>query len=332
MPDFPAQTNTVITPIVATAAEARSKMSAQAIRQNNPVLYKIEKNNHREFPGGQLIRERVTLTETANAGAYSGFDRLAVGADRGHTAADFKIKFHYANVVISGEEQILTAGPNSQDNLIDLELTRALTTLKNNVSAGIYSTGAGKEITGLQNMVTAVAAGTVAGRKASGSYGGIPRANWANWRELASSYAANSPTTSANIQDRFRQLIHRLVRDSEGVNCIVVDTAFYILFVNSFAANERFQNTEMAKAGFKSVTFEGVEIINGGGVGGDAPSGIAFLLNTMHMNFYTVKGRNFQTSEQKVATNQDAVVVPIYWAGNMTCSDLRMQGRIDQAS
>jgi len=53
-----------------------------------------------------------------------------------------------------------------------------------------------------------------------------------------------------------------------------------------------------------------------------------YFLNSDYLFLRPSKGREFMPLGEKAAINQDAIVVPVVWAGNMTCSNRALQGVI----
>jgi hypothetical protein len=43
-------------------------------------------------------------------------------------------------------------------------------------------------------------------------------------------------------------------------------------------------------------------------------------LNTKYFFFRPFESRNFTQGDRKPSLNQDLFVIPMYWAGNLTCS------------
>jgi hypothetical protein len=58
------------------------------------------------------------------------------------------------------------------------------------------------------------------------------------------------------------------------------------------------------------------------------PSSWVTDCNTDFIHWRPAADRNFVTLERKTAVNQDATVVPLYWAGNLTLSNASLQGVI----
>ena len=53
-----------------------------------------------------------------------------------------------------------------------------------------------------------------------------------------------------------------------------------------------------------------------------------YMLNTDYLFLRPGEGRNFVTLDRKHAVNQDATVIPMYWAGNLTSSNTSLQAVI----
>ena len=53
-----------------------------------------------------------------------------------------------------------------------------------------------------------------------------------------------------------------------------------------------------------------------------------YMLNTDYLFLRPAKGREFTPLGEKASVNQDAMVLPVVWAGNMTVSNRARQGII----
>ena len=53
-----------------------------------------------------------------------------------------------------------------------------------------------------------------------------------------------------------------------------------------------------------------------------------YFLNTDYIYLRPHSARNVVPLERKSSLNQDAMVVPVVWAGNLTCSNRDLQGVI----
>jgi hypothetical protein len=319
--------NTNYSDVAATTIENRSKSLADNVTRNNALLTRLEeRGNVKPFSGGTKIIQELSFQENGNAGWYSGYDPLPVGAADVISAAEFEIKQAAVSVVMSGLEMLQN---NSREQMIDLLEGRvgvAEATIQNLVAGGIYSDGTaagGKQIVGLNAAVEATATASQ-----TATYGGISRTTWAFWR----SYYVNSAAQS--IVKTMNTAWASLVRGSDRVDLIVSDANSWNKFVDKLQTLQRLTNPKMASLGFPSQDFMGADVVLDGGIGGFCPSDTMFFLNTKYLFYRPHRDRNMVplSPNKRYATNQDAEIQLIGWAGNMACSGAQFQGRIGTAS
>ena len=77
----------------------------------------------------------------------------------------------------------------------------------------------------------------------------------------------------------------------------------------------------------------GTDVCLDGGIGGNATAGTAYFLNTDYIHYRPHSNRNMVplSPDRRYATNQDAEVQILAWAGNLTSSGSRYQGRLISA-
>ena len=63
---------------------------------------------------------------------------------------------------------------------------------------------------------------------------------------------------------------------------------------------------------------------------GGAPANVMYFLNTDFLFYRPHVNRNMVPLENKTSINQDAMVVPLLWAGNMTLSNGALQGLLKE--
>ena len=73
------------------------------------------------------------------------------------------------------------------------------------------------------------------------------------------------------------------------------------------------------------------EVILDGGIEGNCPANTAFFLNTNYIHWRPHADRNMVplSPNKRYAVNQDAEVQILAWAGNLTTSGRKFQGRWD---
>ena len=312
--------------ILATTIESRSRQIADNVTKNNAILTNLEKKGKiKPFSGGHKILQELSFAENSNAGWYSGYDILPVGVSDVISAAEYNIKQAAVPVVISGLEMLQNAGKEKMIDLMDSRLSVAESTLANLISGGLYSDGTGaggKEIDGLDAAVPAVATASQ-----TDTYGGISRANFAFWR---SQFEAGAST---DIQASMNAIWAKQVRGMDRPDLIMMDADFWAAYVASLQAQQRFTSPEVGQLGFPSIKYMDADCVLDGGIGGFCPAGTAFSLNCDYIHYRPHSARNMVplSPNRRYATNQDAEVQILAWAGNLTTSGAQFQGRLTLA-
>ena len=321
-----------ISDILATTIENRSRKIADNVTNNNAVLKRMSsKGKIKTFSGGHKILQELSFAENSNAGWYSGYDLLPVGVSDVISAAEFNIKQAAVPVIISGLEQLQNAGREQMIDLMEGRLQVAENTMSNMLTGGIYSDGTGsggKEIDGLEAAVPVDPTAT--------PYGGIDGAAYTFWQNAVSDQTATDGLDPTKIQGYWNALWASLVRGQERPELIMCDTTVWEAYIASLQAQQRFSNTNSADAGFVTVKYMDADVVLDGGIyngnhSTGAPAGTAFFLNCDYLHYRPHSARNIVSlsPNRRYATNQDAEVQIIAWAGNMTCSGRMFQGRYD---
>lgn len=319
--------------ILTTTIESRTRKLADNVTNNNAVLRRMnQRGNIRTFSGGSKILQELSFAENANAGYYSGYDLLPVGISDVISSAEYEIKQAAVPVVISGLEQLQNSGKEAMIDLMEGRMKVAESTLSNLITAGIYSDGTGyggKEIDGLNAAIPIDP--TLA------PYGGIDGSTYTFWQNAVSDNTA-AATTAATIQGLWNNLWAQLVRGADRPDLIMCDNTVWTTYIASLQANQRFSNTNEGDAGFMTVKFMDADVVLDGGIyngsvtgATGAPAGTAFFLNTDYIHYRPHAQRNMValSPNRRYATNQDAEVQIIGWAGNLTTSGRQFQGRFD---
>lgn len=312
--------------IMATTIESRSRKVADNVTDNNAVLKKLEmKGRIKPFSGGTKILQELSFAENSNGGWYSGYDILPVGVSDVITAAEYTIKQAAVPVVISGLEQLQNAGKERMIDLMESRLSVAESTLANLIAEGIYSDGTaagGKQVDGLEAAVSSLPGANV-------SYGGINGSTDTFWQNAVET----TTVTTTNVQEVFNACWAQLVRGMDRPDLIMVDNLMWAVYTASLQAQQRFTSPETGNLGFPTLKYMDADVCLDGGIGGNAPATTAFMLNTDYIHYRPHSARNMVplSPNRRYATNQDAEVQIIGWAGNLTTSGRQFQGRIDGA-
>lgn len=311
--------------ITTTTLRRRSKKLADNVSANTALLFRLkEKGKQRPVSGGRTILEEIAYAENGTYKRYSGFEALDLSVSDVFTAAEFNLKQAAVAVMISGLEMLQNAGEDAVIDLLEARIENAEITMRNNISADIYSDGTadgGRQIGGLQLLVSDAGTGTV---------GGINSSTWSFWQNKIYDFSSNSVTPGpTTIQAAMNDLYLRLCRNRDKPDLIVADNTYFNYYWQSLQSIQRITNTDLGKAGFDNLKFMGADVVPDGGAGGDAPSSHMYFLNTDYLHFRPHRARNMvPLNPDRYSTNQDALVKLIGWAGNMTVQNRSLQGVI----
>lgn len=312
-----------LTEIVTTTLRRRSKQLADNVSNGNALLQRINsKGNMRSASGGRTIVEELEYAENSTFKYYSGYETLDITPSDVLTAAEFNWKQAACVVSISGlEGDVQNTGPDAVINLLEARIRNAERTMRNNLSTGIYSDGtgtSGKQVGGLQLLV--------ADAPSTGTVGGINKNTFSFWRnqEFDFSSASLGAGSAGVIQQGMRNLWIDCLRGPDKPDLITADANFFEAFWNSLVTIQRITEADRGQAGFQTLKFLNADVVYDGDSG--HPANHMYFLNTDYLFWRPHARRNMVPLEDRMSVNQDAMVVPMVWAGNMTSSNLSLQG------
>ena len=324
-----------ISEIVTSVIQSRTRMLADNVTDNTALLRRLSmKGKVKPVTGGDVIFQELMYDTNSAFSRISGYEPINIGASDIMTAAEFDLKEYVVAVTMSQREMLMDSGREKMIDLLESRIENAEITLMNNLSADLYSDGTadgGKQITGLAAVVPPPSADIATPTEyASGTYGGINRANFDWWRPLRSrpTTALLADAASEDGINRAMMALHvQLRRNNESPDLIVADNDMYSLFWQSLTQLQRFADEKAARLGWAELKFGPMsDVVLDGGVDGSAPAKTMYFLNTKYLMWRPHRSANFRAIEERVAANQLAIVRPLYWAGNLTCSNQRLQG------
>lgn len=317
--------NTNFDDVIATTLRQRSGKLADNLSDNTALLFRLkERGRMRTFSGGRTIVEEIAFSGPGNFMYYSGSETINIDQGDMLTAAEYNIKQAATAITINGLEMLQNASEEQVIDLLSGRIEQGEREMVNNLSTGIYSDGtgsSGKQIGGLQLIVSDDGTGTV---------GGINSGTYTWWANNFYDFSDEGVTAGAStIQTAMNTLYLETKRNRDAVDLIVADNTYFQYYWQSLQAIQRVQSDSMAAAGFQNLKFMGADVVADGAQGGAAPSAHMYFLNSDFLHWRPHSRRNMvPLNPDRYATNQDAVVKLMAFAGNMTCSNRALQGAI----
>lgn len=317
-----ASPNSTFTELVSTTFRKHRKEIADNISNRN-ALYKyiVKQGNYRKDDGGLTIVTPLDYAENSTYQRYSDWDTLNIQASDVISAAEYQWRQIALNVVSSGRELRINSGQSKITDLAKAKMKNALRTFANNFSSDMYSDGtATNQINGLQALVADAGTGTV---------GGINSSTYAFWQNNFFNCTTESVTASATTIENSMLLPAWLEVDrgpADQPDLIVMDSTYYQYFENSQTSIKRYMKEDSASAGFVTLKYKNADVLYDGGSG--IPTTHAYLLNTQYLGLCVHRDADLEVMDEQRPINQDGVVVPLIWMGNMTCSNRNQQSVI----
>ena len=311
--------NSTYTEIVTTTLAGYSKTMADNVTNNNALLRHIDRNGNKMPATGRTIVQELEYAVNSTTKWYSGYEVLDTSTSNVFTAAEFNYKQLAGNVVISGLEQVENSGPEQIFNLLKSRIRNLEKSLKNDMATALYADGTGtdsKELGGLQLLVPGTVGNTV---------GGINSGTYTFWANQVYDFSTETVTPSATtIQTAMNTLWLACIRGADRPNVIVADSVYFGYYWASLQTNQRFTSDESASAGFMNLMFMDAPVY----YDDQCPASKMYFLNTDYLFLRYAEGREFVPLGEKASVNQDALVMPVAWARNLTVSNRARQGVI----
>jgi hypothetical protein len=309
--------------IVATLFD-QSDQIADEVLHHNPLLLSLDGQGLiRKFSGGYELRKPVLYNDTAQGGFYSGFSSFNLDAIDDFTAFRFAIKQCYEPVAIDGRSRRANRDQAQLLDLAEQKMKASISRLKNTVSTSLRGDGTGSgglEFDGIKKAVST--------SPSSGTYGQIDRTS----NSFARNLAVNVTLSASNVQEQITDAISQITRGNEMPDLGIMDRTAWKYLHSSLTAIQRIQlPTKKADAGFRVLSYDGVDFVFDGGYGSSVlETNSCRLLNTKYWSFDMVRGADFKPLAPEMArpVDQDAFFTVIIVEGNLCCSAPALQAVI----
>lgn len=274
------------------------------IFNSNTLFQRFKKKGLRLLDGGTKIVQPLAYAVTTAVGWYSGADALSTTNNDQFTSAEFDWRQAYANITISRLDELKNSGKSAIVNYVKSKVQMAEKTLANSMGTALFGSGGSDDIDGLGIALAA-----------TGTYGGIAKATYSWWQGNVDS--TTTILTIAALQGGFGDV----TIDNDKPTVAVTTQDLFDAYYGLLQPQQRFTDSETAKGGFTNLMFNGIPIV----VDSHQASGDLMLLNENYLELAVHKDENFRFEPFIKPTNQNVSTAKIYWAGNLVCSNPRMQ-------
>jgi hypothetical protein len=118
----------------------------------------------------------------------------------------------------------------------------------------------------------------------------------------------------------------QLVRGSDKPDLIVSTHDLYSVYEGGLQDLQRYADADMASAGFESLKYKSAPLVFDDNTNFATTGEMMYFLNTNYLYLIEHSDARWEQDDEKKPVNQDAVVIPLYWMGQMATSNRSLQG------
>jgi len=317
--------SSTFTEMVTTTLRNHPSEIADNVSANN-ALYRWmkRKGKVKTVSGGYEIVRPLDYAENQTYQRYAGYDTLNVSASDVLSAAKFNWVQAAVHITASGYELRVNNGREQIIDLSEARVKNAMRTAANYMSLDLYSNGAlTNQMGGLAHLIQTNGQGTV---------GGINSTTYTFWRNKYREAAGTNTWTKSTIKGEMNALYLSLVRGADRPDLIVSTHDFFSAFWESLQDLQRYASADSATAGFQSLKFVNADVIYDDNANFATTGERMYFLNTDYLELVAHREANWKQLDEKVSVNQDAVVIPVIWQGQLVASNRALQGILIDAS
>jgi hypothetical protein len=308
--------NSTFTEMVTTTLRNHKKELVDNVSDQNALMTWLKAKGHiRTESGGYEIAIPLDYAENSTYQRFSGYDTLNTSASDVLSAAKYDWSQAAIHVTASGRELLMNNGEAAMIKLVKARVKNAIRTAANNMSIDVYSDGAlTNQIGGLAALITQAGTGTV---------GGIVSGTYTFWKNQ---FVDMTTPASTNIIGYMNTLWLSLVRGTDKPDLIVSSHDLYNFYESALQANQRYADSKSASAGFESLKYKSAFVIFDSNTNFTTTTEDMYFLNTDYLYLIEHAEAKWTQDDEKKPVNQNAVVIPMYWMGQLVTSNRSLQG------
>jgi hypothetical protein len=213
-----------------------------------------------------------------------------------------------------------TEGDEKIIGLLESKMQAASMTMNDMLSTMFFADGTGNSSKDFNGLKDAIDDASKTNGSSSTIYGGIDRSSYSWW-------SGNCDATGGAVTiDAINSMIGRCTIGEKKPDLVLTTQALYDKVWARVQPQQRFlgsKQSDLANVGFSGIDFNGHAAIV---VDNHCEAGKMYLLNTDFWMFVLNKHKNFEWTEAKTPTDQDAYVRQMLTMGNLICTQPRLQG------
>lgn len=279
------------------------------IFSSNSLFQRARKKWYEVVDGGTSIEVPIAYATTTAAGSYSGAQTLDTTANDQITSLAFDWKQYYANITITGLDELKNSGKQKIVDFLKAKVQLAEKSLANSLGTALFNLGtAANDLIGLR-----------LGIDSAGTYGGVSRTTY-TW--LA---AQEDGSTTVLSLSAMQSLFGDCTVGNDKPTVAITTQDIYDDYWSLLQPQQRFTDKNTADGGFTNLMFNGIPVI----VDSHCPASHLFFINEDYIGIRAAKQRNFYFRPFQQPENQDVSTAKIFWTGYLFINNCRMHGKFN---
>ena len=286
----------------------------------NPLLMKLRANEE-TFSGGENIRENLIYDDDSGdtTGASIARTQTINHVEReGVDAAQFPFAQYYQSVILWHKDLAANGrGDTRIFSIHDARMQTAELRFRSRLSRHLFATGTGtNNLLGLLDLFST-----------TNTYGSISRSAQTWWQpQIDGNGGTGRPLTLRLMDDTYHAISDGDIRP----DLIIASAGLFAKYSSLLHAQPRFQDDNLANAGFTNILFNDVPIVKDKNVDTDSTTRHKmYFLNTKFLKWRPHEDWNFKVDDFREMEHGAGIYTRIWWYGNMTCNNCRYQGVIN---
>jgi hypothetical protein len=314
--------HSTFTELVTTTLRNHPTEVADNVSTHNALYrYLKERGKIELLNGGYEIVRPLDWQNNSTYQRFSGADTLNVGQSNVLTAAKYDWVQAAVHVFATGDELRKNNGKEQLINLMKSRVKNAMRTAANNMSIDLFSSGAlTNQMGGLAAIITSDGTGTV---------GGINSATYTFWANQYREASGTNTWSKSTIKGEMNGLWLSCVRGSDSPQLVLSTNDFYAAYWESLQDLARYNDPTVnskATAGYAALKYVNADVVHDVNSNFTATGEKMYFLNLDYLDLCVHSQANWTQADDKVPTNQDAVLIPILFQGQLVCSNRARQG------
>jgi len=279
------------------------KTLTSIVYEDSPFFMRLKQKNCIKQDGGTNIRWDVRYAELGNADAVGPRDQIAFESKDTRTAASLDWKYYLGHGLMNWDERLQNSGKHKIINLIEDKSKEIKEDMYEKFADDLYAT----------SQVTNNFAPLAVAVDSSTTYAGIAVADVSAW---ASTESVSVTLTLFSGTNSLAFMVAASTFGKKSVNLHLTTRNLQNTFEALMIDQVRYEDVEMANAGFHNLTFKGAPVI----ADPKCPSTLWYGLNTDDIDFVVHPDYNFNISKWQDATQMgypEALVKTMSVAANL---------------